>query len=618
MGDAMALVEESAAAAPEVSPWSARWIWAVAALLVVAASLAGWLWLHRAPAPLVVTRFQIDALPGTAFNYTYTGTAISPDGRAIVMRLASATDAPSLWIRPLDSLTARPLPGTESGDFPFWSPDSRTIGFFASGKLKRVDVSGGSPLVLCDASDADTGLTAGSWSRDGVILFGSPEGLHMVSASGGTSTLLAPVSPARRETGYGSPQFLPDGDRFLFFLRTDDPARQGWYAGAVSDPSRRTLVLATDRKAIFVPNESGDASFLLYTQDQTLLARRVNRTTFAFEGNPVPIAANVALFPPGFHASYWASSNGLLAYRTSASDKPRLTWAGRDQLRKSESGTEDFYTHVRLSPGGTHAAVELTDGTGNMDIWIWDFARHVKTRQTFDPKPDRYAVWSPDGREIAFSSFRTGTLQIYRKNIASGQPEVAITTGPSNKIVLDWSHDGRYLLFVDRGDTTAEDIWALPLTGNDRRPIALLRTPVIETQPALSPDGKWLAFETTASGRPEVFVEPFSPDSPGNARGRRWQISTDGGSRPRWSTDGRRLFFVALNDGAVLSAAVRASEAGLESDPPRVFAEVPLMPESRSPYDPTPDGQRVLLLERTVNQGTPLLIVMNWFAGLSR
>ena len=619
IGDAMSLVGPESAISSSAQPSPARWIWpTVCAVLTVAAGALFLLWLF-APAPVAeITRFQIDAPPGAAFNYTYTGTALSPDGRAVVMRLSQSNAGPALWIRKLDSLEATPLSGTENGDLPFWSPDSKSIGFFAGGKLKRADVAGGAAVTLCDAPDTDTALTSGSWNTDGVILFGSRDGLRRTNAGGGESTLIAPISPEHQETGYGSPQFLPDGNRVLFFVRSRDMTRQGIYASSLSRIDQRTLVLATDRKAIFVPNEAGDASFLLYLQDSTLLARRVDRATLSLSGDPTPIASNLALFPPGFHASFWASSGGLLAYRTTASDRPRLTWAGPDRQRKSESGTEDFSTHVRLSPNGTRAAVAITDGTGNKDLWLWDFTRHVKTRLTYDPGPETHAVWAPTGDEIAFGAFRNGVMQIFRQDIASGRPAVMLTSGPSSKIVLDWSRNGRFLLYVDRDPTTGEDIWALPLDG-DRRAFPVLRTPAVETHPALSPDGKWLAFETSVSGRPEIFVQPFV-EGPGaeDGRGRRWQISNQGGSRARWSTDGHQLFFLSLDDASILSAAIRAHGDAIENDPPRVFADIQLMLETRSPYDPAPDGKSVLVLERTINQGTPLLMVMNWLRALGQ
>jgi Tol biopolymer transport system component len=329
------------------------------------------------------------------------------------------------------------------------------------------------------------------------------------------------------------------------------------------------------------------------------------------------MASNIAQFPPGFHASFWSSASGnLLAYRIEASDKPRLTWVYPDGKRQSETGTDDFYTHVRVSPDGSRAAMELADGSGNMDVWVWDFARRVKTRLTFDPKPDRAPTWAPNGHELAFSSLRTGVWQIFRKDLSNGLPEEQLTTGPGDKIVPDWSRDGRYLLFIQIGATTAEDIWAMPLEG-DRQPFPILQTPAIETNPALSPDGRWLAFESSQSGRPEVYVTRFPGSRTAvDATASRWQVSTQGGSRPRWSGDGRALFYVSLDDLTVMRADVRTSGAGLESDTPRVAVEIPLMPVVRSPFDVSADG-RLLLLERTINQSAPLAIVTNWLAAIA-
>jgi serine/threonine-protein kinase len=308
-------------------------------------------------------------------------------------------------------------------------------------------------------------------------------------------------------------------------------------------------------------------------------------------------------------------AGNLLAYRTDASDKPRLTWIYPDGKRESPSGSEEFFSHVRVAPDGSRAAMELADGTGNLDVWMWDFARGVKTRQTFDARPDRAPAWSPDGRELVFSSLRTGTWQLFRKDLISGRPEEQLTTGPGHKIVPSWSRDGRYIVFIHIGATTSEDIWAMPRDGG-RQVFPVVQTPAIETNPALSPDGRWLAFESPQSGRPEVIVTPFPAfGKPVDASAPRWQVSTQGGSRPRWSGDGRVLFYVSLDDGSIMRSSVRTTAQGFESDPPRVFADIPVMPVARSPFDVTADG-RVLLIERTVNSAA-LSVVSNWRALLA-
>jgi serine/threonine protein kinase/Tol biopolymer transport system component len=618
IGDALALVDDPRPV-PTTEPRRRRTWWPYAAAVVTlgAVGLAvGWPALRPAARDDSVTRFSIEAPPGAAFNYTYTASAISPDGRQLVSRIATATESPALWLRPLDSMEGRRIAGTDGADFPFWSPDGRSIGFFSSGTLRRVDPAGGTPIVLCDAPDSDVITAGGSWSRDGVIVFGSPEGLYRVSASGGgPATLFAPTDVRAGETGYGSPQFLPDGDRLLFFVRHADPMRAGYYVSSVSRPGQKTLLLATESKAIFVANEQGDSSYLLYLQGRTVLARGVDRRTVTLTGDPVAVAANVARFPPGFHGAFWSSESGnLLAYHTSASDEPRLTWVHPDGTRKPAAGAEEFYTHVRVSRDGTLAALELADGTGNLDVLIRDFARGTSLRQTFDPAADRSPTWAPDGRAIAFSSVRTGEWQLFLKDVTAGRPEEQLTTGEGHKILPEWSRDGQFLIYIHVPDgTAAEDIWALPLEG-DRQPFPVLQTPAVETHPALSPDGRWLAYESTHTGRPEVFVTAFPqsrsavpPTAP------RWQVSTQGGSRPRWSSDGRALFYPSLDDLSILRADVRGTASGLEHDLPRTVAEIPLMPAARSPFD-VADGNRLLVLERTISQRLPLTIVANWRA----
>jgi Tol biopolymer transport system component len=611
IGDALALVGDPAEPSPAASmPRSWTWVHAavVAAAIAATAVVVAW-WQSPGQTSGAITRFLLDAPPGANFNYTYTASAVSPDGKYIVFRVATANQAPALWLRPLDSLEGTRIAGTDGADFPFWSPDGREIGFLAVGKLKRVDLNGNAPIVIADAQDTDTAMSGGSWSRAGNILFGSPEGIYRVDAAGGAPELIAPVEPG--ESGYGFPQFLPDGDRFLMHVRSENPGQVGLHVSSLSRPAQKTRVLETRRKAVFVANEGGDSGYLLYLQERTLLARRIDRDTLALTGDPVVIAPGIATFPPGFHASFWSSASGnLLAYRTEASDKPRLTWIDPDGKRHSDAATDDFYTHVRLAPDGSRAAMELADGMGNIDVWTWDAARQVKTRQTFDPKADRAPAWSPDGRELVFSSLRSGVWQLYRKDLSSGRPEEQLTTGPGHKFLPTWSRDGRYILFIYVGTTTGEDIWALPLDG-DRTPFPVLETTAIETNPALSPDGRWLAFESPQSGRPEVIVTPFpSSRRPVEASAPRWQVSTQGGSRPRWSGDGRSLNYVSLDDGSLMRVDVRATTQGFESDPPRVFAQITVMPVARSPFDVAVDG-RVLLLERTVNSAA-LSVVTNW------
>ena len=307
IGDALALVDDSAAALP-AGPSQRGWrrLASIAAVLLVGL-VAAVIWLSLRPRAVndEVTRFYVDAPPGAAFNYTYTAASLSPDGRQMVFRIATANQAPALWLRPLGAFEGRRISGSDGADFPFWSPDGSSVAFFSDGKLKRVDLTGSSPILICDASDADTITTGGSWNADGVMIFGSPQGMSRVSAAGGVPTLVAPVDASLKETGYGDPQFLPDGDRFLMFVRSEDPKRQGYYISSLAHPDQKALLFTTKTKAVFVANQGGDSSYLLSLQDRTLLARRVDRRSLAPIGDPVPLASDVAVFPIGFQASFW-------------------------------------------------------------------------------------------------------------------------------------------------------------------------------------------------------------------------------------------------------------------------------------------------------------------------
>jgi serine/threonine protein kinase len=524
-----------------------RWLpWAVAAVMTVAAAGVAGYFLTRPAAPVLATQFTVDSPPDTIFTNVFAGTAISPDGRFLVYAAATGSAAQTLWLRPFDSLAARSLPGTEGGRFPFWSPDSKSIAFFAGGKLKRVDVTGGAPLVLCDAPVAMTGndfragngSVGGAWSRDGVILFGAPDGLHRVPAPGGVPMLLTKADATSGERGHGYPQFLPDGNRFLYFVESRDSNTQGIYAGSLDRPQDRVQILRTSAKALYAPPVAGHPGYLLWLRERTLLAQRFDAGNLRPEGDPAPLAEDIAL--NGNRAAFLTSDAGLLAYRTGGNfGKAKLVWIGRDGKRLGNAGPEGSYTSLRLSPDGKRVAVGRRDLAGYDDTWLLEFGQGVFTRFTFDPKDDTGPVWSPDGRQIAFSSNRSGFYQLYRKDSAGAGQEEQLTSGLDNKNLSDWSRDGRYLLYTERGKA-GDDIMSLPLKG-ERRPMVVLQTPFNEGGGVFSPDGKWIAYESDESGRPEVYVRAFSPAAAARreASGR---CRTRAGSGPSGAAMGRSYF----------------------------------------------------------------------------
>ncbi|HEV2198667.1 MAG TPA: protein kinase [Bryobacteraceae bacterium] len=586
--------------------------WAVAAVMTVAAAGVAGYFLTR-PAPLALTsQFTVDSPPDTIFTNQFAATAISPDGRFLVFSAAVGSAATNLRLRPFDSLAARSVPGTEGGNFPFWSPDSKSIAFFASGKLKRIDVEGGAPLVLCDAPIAGNGSVGGAWNRDGVILLGAPDGLHRVLASGGVPMLLTKADAAGQELGHGYPQYLPDGKRFLYFVQSGNSNTQGIYAGSLDRPQDRVQILRTDAKALYEPAVASHPGYLLWLREQTLLAQRFGAATLRLEGDPTPLAEDIAL--NGNRAAFWTSGAGLLVYRTGGNySKAKLVWIGRDGRPLGNAGPEDSYASLRLSPDGKRAAVGRRDPAGYDDTWLLEFGRGVFTRFTFDPKDDTGPVWSPDGRQIAFSSNRSGFYQLYRKDSAGAGQEEQLTSGPSNKTLSDWSRDGRYLLYTGRGKG-GDDLMALPLEG-ERKPMGVLQTPFNEGGGMFSPDGKWVAYYSNESGQDEAYVRAFSPAAP--SAGGKWQVSNQGGMWPRWRSDGKELFYLNLRPTRMMAAGIRMTATGVETDTPHELFRISVNAGITSPYDVTPDGQRFLVEEVSVAEhAAPLTVVTNWRAGL--
>jgi Tol biopolymer transport system component len=614
IGDAWELLEE-APAQEEAAPPRRKWLWpSVAAVMaLVAAGVAGYFLTRPARAPLA-TQFTLLAPPETAFTNSFAAAAISPDGRFVVFGAASGGAAPMLWLRPLDSFVARPLPGTDGANFPFWSPDSKSVAVFAGGKLKRVEIAGGAPLVLCDAPGG-YGSVGGAWSREGVILFGATDGLQRVPASGGVPALLTKVNSSAQETGHGYPQFLPDGKRFLYFVESVNPNTQGMYASSLDRPQERAQVVRTTAKALYAPPLDGHPGYLLWLREQTLLAQRFDAAKLRLEEDPTPIAEDLSLNGP--RAAFWTSDAGLLAYRTGVAAKSKLVWIARDGKRLGDAAPEDAYSSLRLSPDGKRLAVGRRPGSTatNDDVWLLEFARNTWTRFTFDPMTDRDPVWSPDGRQIAFSSDRSGSYQLYRKDSGGAGQEEQLTSGLGNKQLTDWSGDGRFLLYYEIGGKTASDLWALPLEG-ERKPMLVLQTPFFEFLGRFSPDGRWIAYASSESGRFEVYVQAF-PGAPTAPKGK-WQVSSQGGVVPAWRGDGNELFFLS-SDNKMMAAGIRATAAGVEIDTSRELFAASATRFVNSSYDVTADGQRFLVEENAgAANAAPLTVVVHWQAGLKK
>jgi Tol biopolymer transport system component len=589
-----------AASAPTVTvvpPSLLRRVAVPFAPLVLGAALAATIVYFRpAPPEAPEMRLQIVTPPpgGAAAVVSF---AISPDGQSIVFR-AATEQTTHLWLRTLDSEMARPLAGTENATNPFWSPDGRSVGFFADQKLKRLDVAGGSVQTLADAPS----VFGATWSTEGVILFSGANTapLYRVPATGGQRPVEATKIDAPGQAAHRFPHFLPDGRHFLFFV-TGTRDVQGAFVGSL-DSMEATRVVDADTAAIFVPPD-----WVLFSREEALYAQRVDLDALTPVGEPLLVADRVARNPGTFASvALSAAASGLFAYRAPAENARELVWLQRQGRQTGTLGAISGLVLVgslRLSPDGRTVAVERRVD-GNADVWLIEAARGVLRRFTFDPANEGAPIWSPDGSRIVFQSGRRGggLNDLYQKSL-SGGPEQLLLESPENKNVSDWSPDGRFILFLSQNPKTARDIWALPLEG-DRKPFVVVQTGFEENFPRFSPDGRWIVYQSNETGRNEVFVQPL----PGP--GRNWQISTNGGTQPQWRGDGREIFYLAP-DNRLMAVPVTLDAKGTTVDAGNPAGLFPLRPGAG--YAVTPDGQR-FLVNTPVDEATasPITVVLNW------
>jgi Tol biopolymer transport system component len=615
------LLDAGTPAQTSVKVRASKWPLAVAASALLFLAALAFVHFREAPperSPAVM--FSLDAPPETVYANQYGGFAVSPDGRYVVLEMRSK-GSPSLWLRSLDSITARPLAGTEEGNFPTWSPDSRSLAFAADGKIKRIEIAGGAPLTLGEEGISGRVTPTGTWNRDGVILFGNSSGLMRVSASGGGAVPLTKVDHAKKEIGHGYPQFLPDGDRFLFFIDSNVPENQGIYSSSLRNPEQRKQILRTAAKAVYIPPREPYPGYLLWMQERTLLAQRFNADALKLEGDPVSVAEDIGLNPTNLvRAAFWASDSGLLVYFASPSlTKRPVVWIDRDG-KQTDAAPDDVYGSLALSPKSDRMAISRTEagsGRGNSDIWVREFERGVMTRLTFDAAEEGFPIWSPDGKQLAFASRREGgVFQIYRKDATGTGTEERLTEGGNPKIPLDWSKDGKYILYREDTSTNGRDLMALPLTG-DRKPITVVSTPFNESTAAISPDGRWVAYASNESASNELYVQAF-PGDPSAPKGR-WQISNKSAYEVKWRGDGKELYY-QTNDGRMMAATIQAGPDGIRADTPREVFSADFPNGGLQMFDVTPDAKRFLMIlnARTGSNSERLTVLSNWQAALRK
>jgi serine/threonine protein kinase len=574
-----------AAAAPPKRPWLA---WGIVIVGVLAALTVSVLYFRQASVEAPETRLEINTPPTS----DPTSIALSPDGRLLVF-VASSEGQQKLWLRPLDAVTAQPLSGTEGATYPFWSPDSRSIGFFAGAKLKRIDIAGGPPQVLASAPLA----RGGTWNRDGVIVFViATFPLHRVPDLGGDPVAITRLDPPR-QSYHSFPKFLPDGRRLLYFAEGADP---GIYLTSLDSGETRRLIVA-ESPGVYAP-----PGYLLFIRQATLFAQRFDAARGAVNGDPIPIANSVSGFS--------VSETGMLAYRTvGGANRWRLAWFDRSG---KEVGTlwAEFSTHnLELSPNGRRVAVDR-DVQGNTAIWLIDAARGVPSRLTFNAAVDGRPIWSPDGSRIVFWSNRKGTIDLYQKASSGAGSEEPLLESALNKYPQDWSPDGRFLLYLQRNPKSGIDLWVLPLFG-ERKPFPFSITSFDKDSGQFSPDGRWVAYHSNESGRFEVYVQPF----PGP--GGKWQVSTGGGIAPRWRRDGKELFYIAP-DGKLMAAPIHAAGQTLDFGSPVSLFQTRIVDGGSYPlkqqYAVAPDGQRFLINIADESTASPITIVTNWARALKK
>ncbi len=567
------------ATATPSSARSTRLAWVAAAALLAAAGLAVPAVRHlREAPPDAPPETRVDLVTpagGDALSF-----ALSPDGRQLVF-VASGDGASRLWLRSLSTTTAQPLAGTEGATYPFWAPDNRSVAFFADGQLKRLDLGGGAPRALAAASSG----RGGSWNADGIVLFAPTFGgpLFRVAAAGGDA---APVTTLDRQADHRWPVFLPDGRHFLFYAQ-GGPDTGGIHLGTL-DAGAPTRLTAADAAATYLPagamRESGprpaeafrEGGWLLWTRAGTLVAQRLDLPRRALTGDPVPLADAVASDGNSSRSAVAVSATGLVAYRAGRASRRQLTWVDRTGKVLGTLGAPDEHSlfSPRVAPDGRRVAVQRTV-QGNTDLWLLDGAR--TSRLTFDAGGDRIPIWSPDGRRLVFDSDRTGVRDLYGKDASGAGVEARLVASAQTKIATDWSADGRFLLYHSLDPQSGWDLWAQemdPSTGAaraGRAPGTVLRTPFTERWGRFSPDGRWVAYQSNASGRPEIYVRPWTPPAAAGAAApapsAQWQVSTAGGTTPVWRADGQALYYLGP-DGALMAAPVTTRGTALEPGTP--------------------------------------------------
>ena len=592
-----------AAAAASTARPAQSWIaWGVAAVAVVAALAIGFVHFREPLAQPHPVRFAFTPPGPQAAFFT-----LAPDGRALAFA-ANSGNVNQLWIRTMDALEARPVPGTGDATYPFWSPDGQYLAFFAEGKLKKVAIAGGPPQTLCDVASA----RGGTWSKDGVILFsaGPTSAILRVPAEGGTPVPVTKL--AGNDPGYGHrfPSFLPDGQHFLYTVNSQRPEVAGLYVATLSDGSS-TRLLPDATNGIYA--SSGASGYLFFRREGTLMARPFDAAQRTFTGEMFPVAEKVSDAGNLGFGAFSAAADTLIYRAGEAALNRQLIWVDRTGKRVATIGSPGAFANgIALSPDEKKVATGVLAGTLG-DIWLEDLDRSVLTRFSFRQGVGMSPQWSPDGSRLAYTigSPSVSAFDIYMKSAASNGQEQLLLHGGINARPTDWSPDGKFLIYEEQGRNTDMDLWLLPLEG-DRKPVPYLTSSFREAAGRFAPtrEGapRWVAYESNESGHTEVYVQTVP------TTGAKYQISSGGGELPRWRADGKELFYITP-DTRVMAVPITLG-ATIELGTPRMlFAGA-----SYTDYTPSRDGQRFLVNAPAEGQTAiaPVTVVLDWAAALKR
>ena len=590
-----------------------KWLpWVLAAVGLVAAITLGVMqFAFREAKPVV--RTQINAPEKVHFNFVGDNAGppvISPDGTQIVFS-ATADNKTQLYLRSIRELTLHALPGSENGTFPFWSPDNRSVAFFADNKLKRVDVAGGPPVIVCEASQA----RGGDWSASGVILFAPTfnSTLFQVPASGGTPAAVTKM--ASKYTTHRWPSFLPDGQHFIYVAANHvDPSSSDTAIFFASLDGKEDRLLVPSRSSAIYASGS-----LLYVRDNALVARPFNSSSGQFQGEATVLNDEVQVDAGVWRGTFTASRNGTLLYQPGSGGAGlNLSWFDRSGKRIGTVAIAYAVRQIELSPDDKKVVVSM--GEPLATLWVYHLTRNTRSRFTFGNENYSHPVWSADESQIAYTvgggaANDAGHRILTKASNGAGEEKPLLSLDPASGMqqgVCDWSPDGHYLLYRTgtSGASLTEDgfdLWLLPLFG-DRKPFPYVKGPGDQLYAQFSPDGHWVAYTSNETGRNEVYVAPFP------RTGAKWQVSQNGGALPRWRRDGKELFFAGASSGQFMAAQVNERGPNFEVGEIRDLFTISNMSPSiaSAQYDVSADGKRLLVITTGETGTLPLTLVQNW------